>query len=427
VRLQMDASTSAPLRAQSDHALRKGLAPVGPANVPVFRSELLSPGAIVALQRQAGNSAVVSVLKAARSRHRPLHEASVQRCPGGCAPGACGGHEERDSSDMVVSRAPASGAASGAKKPTPPSCRYTPKELAESSKSGGRAWPRSPKDDALLVYDFIHGAASLRSAHLTFLNDVLTDLRLDTAAPARTISRIIGFSDCIANESINVPIRIKRAGAVRKFLLDKGALPANVGPAIDDTSVVHPGDDSPGEQRDLMRSARLELSALPPPACPPCPEDPRTAGCPACPPPVEKRVCGPNVDSQVTSAWTSARTSFDGMGIIEKFNNCRMLVQPLIVTAGGVGLNQDAFDTWGLFQGSAGWTRVPPWHGSCGSPGSAGNLHDNFDGKHEDASLCSNSVQVGGECWLSGTPNYGPSTTCSPSPRQSCSLVATSC
>jgi hypothetical protein len=50
---------------------------------------------------------------------------------------------------------------------------------------------------------------------------------------------------------------------------------------------------------------------------------------------------------------------------------------------------------------------VPPWHGNCGIPGSAGNLHNPVDPLHESDTVCSNSVQLGGECWLSGTPNYG--------------------
>jgi hypothetical protein len=88
---------------------------------------------------------------------------------------------------------------------------------------------------------------------------------------------------------------------------------------------------------------------------------------------------------------------------MDKLNNCRMLIQPFT----GGHLNQDAFDTWGLFQGSAGWTRVPPWHGSCGSPGSLGDPHQNFDPLHEDPAVCSNTVKIGSECWLTGTPNYG--------------------
>jgi hypothetical protein len=119
------------------------------------------------------------------------------------------------------------------------------------------------------------------------------------------------------------------------------------------------------------------------------------------------RVCGPNVGGEVARAWSSARSRFVSLSFGEKLDNCRMLVQPFVIRSGGVGLNQDAFDTWGLFQNSAGWTRVPPWHGSCGSPGSSGDVHDPLDPAHEDASACSNTVQIGSDCWLSGTPNYG--------------------
>jgi outer membrane protein OmpA-like peptidoglycan-associated protein len=150
----------------------------------------------------------------------------------------------------------------------------------------------------------------------------------------------------------------------------------------------------PEEQRAVVLERRRK--PVPPPVPPPSPG----------PPP--QRVCGPSVDAEVTRAWSAARVAFDAMSFIDKFNNCRMLVQPITTSdTGELVLNQDAFDTWGLFQGSAGWTRVPPWHGSCGVPGSSGDLHDPFDPLHEDPSVCSNTVQLGGECWLSGTPNYG--------------------
>ena len=153
------------------------------------------------------------------------------------------------------------------------------------------------------------------------------------------------------------------------------------------------GDVGPG----VMRRLDQLFPPAGPAATPPAPAPPAPAPSPAA------RVCGPDVGAETQRAWTSAQTTFATLPFSDKLDNCRMLVQPLVHGH----LNQDAFDTWGLFQGSSGWTRVPPWHGSCGTPGSTGNPHRNFDPLHEDPSVCSNSVKIGSVCWLSGTPNYG--------------------
>lgn len=191
--------------------------------------------------------------------------------------------------------------------------------------------------------------------------------------------------------ALNIDLSCARADRFRDELLRLGVPAAQIATE----RFAHGADPAstlPGEDQ---RAVVLERRRKQPP--PPAP-----------PPPAQPRVCGPSVDAEVTKAWTAARTAFDAMPFIDKFNNCRMLVQPLIIKKSGkLGLNENAFDTWGLFLNSAGWTRIPPWHGACGTPGSAGDLHNPRDPLHEDANVCSNSVQLGGECWLSGTPNYG--------------------
>jgi hypothetical protein len=44
---------------------------------------------------------------------------------------------------------------------------------------------------------------------------------------------------------------------------------------------------------------------------------------------------------------------------------------------------------------------------SCAIPSSSNPAADPFDDAHEDENTCSNTVQVGGQCWLNGTVNYG--------------------
>jgi peptidoglycan hydrolase-like protein with peptidoglycan-binding domain len=134
--------------------------------------------------------------------------------------------------------------------------------------------------------------------------------------------------------------------------------------------------------------------------------DPPIGGCR--PKPATPGVCGPDVTTRVKDAWTAAQTDFRRLGVLKRLDNCRMLIQPIArdPDTGELGLNADAFDTWGLYQGSV-WTRMPPWHGPCGTPGTAGRECDQWDGGHECDTVCSNTVQIGGECWLSGTVNYG--------------------
>jgi len=159
--------------------------------------------------------------------------------------------------------------------------------------------------------------------------------------------------------------------------------------------------------RRTLAALDADLRARKHPTPPPKPTPPPT---PPPPPAPTAKVCGPNVTAETARAWESAQKQFRALTFGQKLDNCRMLVQPLIKDPENPQknkLNADAFDTWGLFQGSVRWTRVPPWHGSCGSPGSKGDTDNNWDNLHEAADVCSNTVQVGSDCWLSGTPNYG--------------------
>lgn len=83
---------------RSDRGTRTGQQAFGCGPRPAaLRPERLSIQAIVGLQRSAGNSAVARLL-AAGSGERRLPSTPVQRCRGGCAPGACRSHEQLESS-----------------------------------------------------------------------------------------------------------------------------------------------------------------------------------------------------------------------------------------------------------------------------------------------------------------------------------------
>jgi hypothetical protein len=73
----------------------------------------------------------------------------------------------------------------------------------------------------------------------------------------------------------------------------------------------------------------------------------------------------------------------------------------------------DGWDVIPLFQGASQWLRTPPvfdpkTNGPCATPSSSDYSNPNqFAPGHEDEKTCSNTVQVGGKCWLNGTVNYG--------------------
>lgn len=146
---------------------------------------------------------------------------------------------------------------------------------------------------------------------------------------------------------------------------------------------------------------------------------------PTLPPPVVGGVCGPDVTAETARIWTHVRSDFLGWPGKDKLRACQYLVQPLVKGGSGAGtkygLNADAFDTIGLYQGSARYLREPPYHPPCGTPGSSAPAPASgvdcdadpaaagcdFDPGHESRATCSNTVKAGPECWLSGSVNYG--------------------
>ena len=72
----------------------------------------------------------------------------------------------------------------------------------------------------------------------------------------------------------------------------------------------------------------------------------------------------------------------------------------------------NGWDVLPLFQGDSLWLRSHPIYdaatgGPCATPSSLDPSAPPFDDAHESDQTCSNTVQVGGQCWLNGTVNYG--------------------
>lgn len=149
-------------------------------------------------------------------------------------------------------------------------------------------------------------------------------------------------------------------------------------------------------------------------------------------------VCGPDVTAATASVWARVRSDFAGWTDQQKCDACGRLVNPIIagasspsleaVTQGlehlwetgnvveggqgvliglGLDLNRDAFDTLGLYLGSASYLRDPPYSPPCGQPPSPNPAAPVTDHVHEDPATCATTVQIGHDCWVSGTANYG--------------------
>ncbi|HYG38765.1 MAG TPA: DUF4157 domain-containing protein, partial [Cytophagales bacterium] len=161
------------------------------------------------------------------------------------------------------------------------------------------------------------------------------------------------------------------------------------------------------------------------------------------------KICGPNVSFPVSNVWSRIKSNFRGWSPSDKLAASLYLILPYVPearsnprSAGGTSLfegsmmepiiafianisqhplfsnyvnatnnwqlNRDAFDTIGLFVLSADWTFNVP---DCGIPGcnslSSAALPRGVSDLCEDPSSCSLSVQMGQNCWLSGTVNYG--------------------
>jgi hypothetical protein len=151
-------------------------------------------------------------------------------------------------------------------------------------------------------------------------------------------------------------------------------------------------------------------------------------------PPSPSFVCGPNVTEQVADTWGKIRGDFDVLGFTDKIKACNSIFLPFKKPDGDIEWPSDfrdieewkrlarqfadinSWDTLPLFQGFSGWLRSPPVYdaskkGPCATPSSdilsGANQSNNFDDLHESDQVCSNTVQVGGQCWLNGTVNYG--------------------
>jgi hypothetical protein len=139
--------------------------------------------------------------------------------------------------------------------------------------------------------------------------------------------------------------------------------------------------------------------------------------------------CGPKVDDQFKTILTKIQTDFAGWSRSQKDEACTRILIPVVPAKPGTkpptfeqivsdpkkllglaGLTPDinGWDVLPLFQGKSAWLRSPRVLGKgCAVPSSPKPSASPFDEAHEDPCTCSDTVQIGGKCWLNGTVNYG--------------------
>jgi hypothetical protein len=131
-------------------------------------------------------------------------------------------------------------------------------------------------------------------------------------------------------------------------------------------------------------------------------------------PVIQRNACGPDVTEQIKTTWQKVQSDFRSVWKPkDKLKACDYLIQPRVPIdpddkslTPATQWNTDAFDTLPLFHMVArNWLLDNGVVAAgCGVPTSA----DKTTAKeYENPDLCSMSVQVKDQCWLSGTVNYG--------------------
>jgi hypothetical protein len=133
-------------------------------------------------------------------------------------------------------------------------------------------------------------------------------------------------------------------------------------------------------------------------------------------------ICGPDVTAQVASIWAKIQTDFHSWTPSQREDACTRVLVPVhmpVWTPGGdikkflrSAADINGWDVLPLFQGDSLWLRSYPVYdaatgGPCATPSSLNPSAPAFDDAHESDQTCSDTVQVGDQCWLNGTVNYG--------------------
>jgi len=138
--------------------------------------------------------------------------------------------------------------------------------------------------------------------------------------------------------------------------------------------------------------------------------------------------CGPVIDAQFRDVLMRIQTDFRGWSRGDQDRACTRILIPatlgggpipsfgsivsdptqLLTLLSSIKPDINGWDVLPLFEGASAWLRSNRVlsHG-CGTPTSPKPNAPAFDPAHEDPCTCSDSVEIGGRCWLNGTVNYG--------------------
>jgi hypothetical protein len=141
-------------------------------------------------------------------------------------------------------------------------------------------------------------------------------------------------------------------------------------------------------------------------------------------------MCGPKVDDAFKKALEKIQTDFRTTWTpTQRDAACKRILIPLkpvrpgtkeptfkeivadpkkLLQLGGVSPDVDGWDMLPLFQGESTWLRSHKVLGAgCAIPSSNNPHAPPINPAHEDPCTCSDTVEIGGKCWLNGTVNYG--------------------
>jgi hypothetical protein len=141
-------------------------------------------------------------------------------------------------------------------------------------------------------------------------------------------------------------------------------------------------------------------------------------------------VCGPKVDKEVKEVHLKIQSDFGKLSRAQKDTACTRILIPLqpsgekpatfeqiisdptkLLSLAGLKPDVNGWDVLPLFLGNSEWLRSPKvLNKPCAMPSSLNphaKTHAEKEKAHEDECTCSDTVEIGGKCWLNGTVNYG--------------------
>lgn len=319
---------------------------------PMARSAPPIYSGMLRMQRFAGNRAVTAVLANPYTAPIPV----IQRC-GSVPSEVCPCHDKDTENEFPVTQRQASGNA-----PVPSGVPGSDGCAATSSQPTGERVRFARFGTAFLTPD--EGQKVRDLAH--------------TLGPGErfVIHGFASFEGHPEHAEMNQRLSCARAERVREILRSEGVREDQIAPLQ-----AHGAD--PTVRADLASQRSVVIDRRP------ADNPPREPGRPSTPESEHTRICGPDVDTQLTAVLNDIETFYKGLSFPAKYVSCNAITFPLTAAM--------AWDIHELFLPETGWLRRPPF-GGCGMPAGATDV--------EDPGACSNTVRTGEKCNLAGTVNY---------------------